>query len=51
MKVLAGAAAGAVRAIIPPLEQAAGRSAEVAGIDKSGGEKGDMPGTKGDMPE
>jgi hypothetical protein len=51
MKVLAGAAAGAVRAIIPPLEQAAGRSAEVAGIDQSGGEKGDMPSTKGDTPE
>lgn len=33
MKVLAGAAAGAVRAIIPPLEEAAGKSAEAAGID------------------
>ena len=33
MKVLAGAAAGAVRAVIPPLEEIAGKSEETAGID------------------
>ena len=35
VKVMAGAAAGAVRAIIPPLEEAAGTSERAAGI-KSG---------------
>ena len=38
-KVLAGAAAGAVRAIIGPLEEAAGRSEEAAGLNKQGGSK------------
>jgi hypothetical protein len=32
VKVMAGAAAGAVRAIIPPLEEAAGTSERAAGI-------------------
>ena len=34
MKVLAGAASGAVQALIPPLEEAAGRTAKSAGTDK-----------------
>ena len=33
VKVMAGAAAGAVRAIIPPLEEAAGTSERAAGIE------------------
>ena len=36
-KVLAGAAAGAVRAIIGPLEEAASTGEEVAGLNKPGG--------------
>lgn len=39
-KVLAGAAAGAVRALIPPLEEAAGTSEEAAGLNRQGGNKG-----------
>jgi hypothetical protein len=39
VKVLAGAAAGAVRAIIPPLEEVAGTSEEVAGTKAGGGKK------------
>jgi hypothetical protein len=34
VKVMAGAAAGAVRAIIPPLEEAAGTSERAAGITR-----------------
>lgn len=37
LKVLAGAAAGAVRAIIPPLAEAAGESAQAAGIEDQAG--------------
>jgi hypothetical protein len=40
VKVLAGAAAGAVRAIIPPLEEAAGSSEQVAGLPTRGGQRG-----------
>ena len=39
VKVMAGAAAGAVRAIIPPLEEAAGTSERAAGI-KQGSPRG-----------
>jgi hypothetical protein len=35
LKVLAGAAAGAVRAIIPPLEQAVASNEAAAGVKKS----------------
>ncbi|MGH8563191.1 MAG: hypothetical protein ACREXW_03570 [Gammaproteobacteria bacterium] len=38
-KVLAGAAAGAVRAIIGPLEEAADTGEKAAGLDKQGGNK------------
>jgi hypothetical protein len=38
-KVLAGAAAGAVRAIIGPLEEAADTGEEAAGLEKQGGKK------------
>ena len=34
VKVMAGAAAGAVRAIIPPLEQTAGTSERAAGLQR-----------------
>ena len=37
MKVLAGAASGAVQALIPQLEEAAGRSARSAGTAKVSG--------------
>jgi hypothetical protein len=37
VKVMAGAAAGAVRAIIPPLEEAAGTSERAAGIKQGSG--------------
>jgi hypothetical protein len=37
VKVMAGAAAGAVRAIIPPLEEAAGTSERTAGIKRGSG--------------
>ncbi len=40
MKVLAGAASGAVEALIPQLEQAAGRSARSAGTGKTTGRRG-----------
>jgi hypothetical protein len=36
---MAGAAAGAVRAIIPPLEEAAGTSERAAGIKRESGSK------------
>ena len=39
VKVMAGAAAGAVRAIIPPLEEAAGTSERAAGIKQGSGSK------------
>jgi hypothetical protein len=39
VKVMAGAAAGAVRAIIPPLEEAAGTSERAAGIKRESGSK------------
>jgi hypothetical protein len=39
VKVMAGAAAGAVRAIIPPLEEAAGTSERAAGIKPGSGSK------------
>ena len=39
MKVLAGAASGAVQALIPQLEEAAGRSARTAGTEKASGPK------------
>ncbi len=35
MKVFAGAASGAVQALIPPLEEAAGRSAKAAGTSSA----------------
>jgi hypothetical protein len=35
-KVLAGAVAGAMKAVIPPLEEAAGASERAAGIDSRG---------------
>jgi hypothetical protein len=37
--VMAGAAAGAVRAIIPPLEEAAGTSERAAGIKQTSGSR------------
>jgi hypothetical protein len=37
VKVMAGAAAGAVRAVIPPLEEAAGTSERAAGITPGSG--------------
>jgi hypothetical protein len=37
---MAGAAAGAVRAIIPPLEEAAGTSERATGIQQVSGSKG-----------
>jgi hypothetical protein len=40
VKVMAGAAAGAVRAIIPPLEEAAGTSERAAGIKPGSASKG-----------
>jgi hypothetical protein len=40
VKVMAGAAAGAVRAIIPPLEEAAGTSERAAGIKQGSASKG-----------
>jgi hypothetical protein len=40
MKVLAGADAGAVPAVNPPLEEVAGKSDETAGIDRGGWEPG-----------
>jgi hypothetical protein len=40
VKVMAGAAAGAVRAIIPPLEEAAGTSERAAGIRSGSPGKG-----------
>ena len=40
VKVMAGAAAGAVRAIIPPLEEAAGTSERAAGIKRGSFDKG-----------
>lgn len=46
VKVLAGAAAGAVRAIIPPLEEAAGTGEKTAGIKGEGGKKGGNKGGK-----
>ena len=39
MKVLAGAASGAVQALIPQLEEAAGRSARSAGTEKVSGQQ------------
>ena len=39
VKVMAGAAAGAVRAIIPPLEEAAGTSERAAGIKQGSGQE------------
>jgi hypothetical protein len=36
VKVLAGAAAGAVRALIPPLDEASGTSEDAAGHNKQG---------------
>src|SRR5690349_251167 len=39
VKVLAGAAAGAVRAVIPPLEEVAGTSEETAGINNQSSKK------------
>jgi hypothetical protein len=45
VKVMAGAAAGAVRAIIPPLEEAAGTSARAAGIKQGPASKGGKSGT------
>ncbi len=43
MKVLAGAASGAVQALIPPLEEAAGRSARTAGMDKASAQQPRKP--------
>jgi hypothetical protein len=43
MKVLAGAAAGAVRAIIPPLEQTVAASEAAAGTDREAEDKHDEP--------
>jgi hypothetical protein len=40
VKVMAGAAAGAVRAIIPPLEEAAGTSERAAGLKQGSASKG-----------
>jgi hypothetical protein len=39
VKVMAGAAAGAVRAIIPPLEEAAGTSERAAAIQQRSGSR------------
>src|SRR5687767_8472771 len=43
VKVLAGAAAGAVRAIIPPLEEVAGTSEQTAGIEPVGSQQQSQP--------
>jgi hypothetical protein len=43
MKVLAGAASGAVQALIPTLEDAAGRSAKTAGMDTPGQPRATQP--------
>jgi hypothetical protein len=43
MKVLAGAASGAVQALIPPLEEAAGQSAKTAGTDTSASQQRRKP--------
>jgi hypothetical protein len=40
VKVMAGAAAGAARAIIPPLEEAAGTSERAAGLKQGSASKG-----------
>ena len=39
VKVMAGAAAGAVRAVIPPLEKAAGTSERAAGLERGSASK------------
>ncbi len=43
MKMLAGAASGAVQALIPPLEEAASRGAKSAGTDKIAAAKPSQP--------
>ena len=46
VKVMAGAAAGAVRAVIPPLEKAAGTSERAAGLERGSARKATSAGRR-----
>jgi hypothetical protein len=46
VKVIAGAAAGAVRAVIPPLEKAAGTSERAAGLERVSASKATSSGRR-----